>query len=140
MTASKPPVKPAIEDAVLVRIRSAVSTLEDQRRAGVVDLVAAIDGGRMTVDFDAAKALGHPLVVVEAPTAEPPRANPPWFDALSPREREVCAGLREGKSNQDLARTLFISVATVKDHVHNILGKAQLRRRGQIAAAFTDVG
>ncbi len=135
MISSKPSVKPAVDDVALGRIRSAVSALGKHQRGGVVDLVAAVDGGRMTVDFDAAKSLGHPLVVVEAP-----RATPPWFDSLSPREREVCVGLREGKSNRELADQLFISVATVKDHVHNILSKAQLRRRGQISAAFADDG
>ena len=42
---------------------------------------------------------------------------------LSDREREVLGLLATGNSNKDIARELFISQATVKSHVANILRK-----------------
>lgn len=41
-----------------------------------------------------------------------------------------------GFSNQQVGAALFISLATVKDHVHSALGKMGLRSRSQIIAAW----
>ncbi|ARK29183.1 response regulator [Halalkalibacter krulwichiae] len=54
-------------------------------------------------------------------------------DALTPREREVLELIGEGKSNQEIAKTLFIGVKTVKTHVSHILQKLELEDRTQIA-------
>ncbi|WP_010183120.1 LuxR C-terminal-related transcriptional regulator [Sphingomonas sp. PAMC 26605] len=48
---------------------------------------------------------------------------------LTPRECEVFGYLRQGLSNKEIARKLGLSAATVKNHVHNILGKTRLRNR-----------
>ena len=53
---------------------------------------------------------------------------------LTPREAEVAALLELGLSNKQIARRLAIKLATVKNHVHNILEKLQVRRRGEAAA------
>jgi len=42
--------------------------------------------------------------------------------------------LREGMTNQKIAEELFISEATVKVHVHNLLRKLNVERRQQLAA------
>ena len=42
--------------------------------------------------------------------------------------------LESGLSNKDIARRLFISVATVKSHVHSIFEKLQVSRRAEAAA------
>ncbi len=53
---------------------------------------------------------------------------------LSPREREVLDLVRQGTTNKEIADQLFISVGTVKNHIHNILEKLHLKNRTQIAA------
>ncbi len=53
---------------------------------------------------------------------------------LSPREREVLELVRQGATNKEIADQLFISVGTVKNHIHNILEKLHLKNRTQIAA------
>lgn len=58
------------------------------------------------------------------------------FDALSPREFEVATLVAAGFSNAQIAEALFISVATVKDHVHAMLDKTDLRSRSEVAAAW----
>lgn len=53
---------------------------------------------------------------------------------LTRREREIATLIAEGLSNKEIARSLRISSATVKNHVHNVLEKLQIRRRGEAAA------
>jgi len=54
--------------------------------------------------------------------------------SLTSRENEILGLVEQGHSNKDIARRLGISSATVKNHMHNILQKLQVRRRGQAAA------
>lgn len=53
---------------------------------------------------------------------------------LSPREIEVLELASQGATNKEIADQLFISVGTVKNHIHNILEKLHLKNRAQIAA------
>lgn len=53
---------------------------------------------------------------------------------LTPRERQIIALLESGLSNKDMARRLGIEVATVKNHVHNVLEKLRVHRRAQAVA------
>ncbi len=55
-------------------------------------------------------------------------------DELTSREREIGALLDTGLSNKEIAQRLRISVATVKNHVHRILEKLHVQRRGQAAS------
>jgi NarL family two-component system response regulator LiaR len=67
---------------------------------------------------------------------------------LTDREKEVLRQLARGLSNEGLAKTLFISEATARTHVSNILGKLELASRTQAAlyalrhglASLDDVG
>jgi DNA-binding NarL/FixJ family response regulator len=52
-------------------------------------------------------------------------------DGLTQREVEVLRLVASGLSNSQMASRLFISEATVKTHIHNILTKAGLRDRVQ---------
>ncbi len=53
---------------------------------------------------------------------------------LSPREMEVLELVSEGLTNKDIAERLYLSVGTVKNHIHNILEKLHLRNRAQLVA------
>ncbi|OPG06884.1 DNA-binding response regulator [Streptomyces sp. GKU 895] len=59
--------------------------------------------------------------------AEP--AEPP--DGLTARETEVLLLIAEGLSNQEIARTLHVSTATVKTHINNMFAKTGLKDRAQ---------
>jgi DNA-binding NarL/FixJ family response regulator len=54
---------------------------------------------------------------------------PPGVAQLTRRESEVFGLLQEGLTNKEIAARLYISNATVKNHVHHILGKLELERR-----------
>jgi len=56
---------------------------------------------------------------------------------LSPREREVLFGLVRGEDTLELARSLDVSVATVRSHVQNVLIKLGARTRlGAVTTAI----
>jgi len=54
---------------------------------------------------------------------------------LTTRELEVVRHLRSGLSNKEIASELGIGLATVKNHVHNILNKLGVRTRAAVVAA-----
>ena len=54
-------------------------------------------------------------------------------DALTAREREILELIERGLSNKEIARRLRIELGTVKNHVHNVLQKLQVRGRGEAA-------
>jgi len=60
---------------------------------------------------------------------------PSTMPTLSPRESEVLELIRQGFTNADIARALFISEATVKVHVRHILEKTGARSRTEAATA-----
>jgi DNA-binding NarL/FixJ family response regulator len=62
------------------------------------------------------------------------RSSIPSADArLTTREREIAALVARGLQNKEVARQLGISDATIKNHIHNILQKLNIRRRGELA-------
>lgn len=73
-------------------------------------------------------------------------------ESLSPRQREIHDLLVEGLSDRDIAKRLFISLTTVKAHVHHVYDKTGIRSRTALAlnakarqsqaasAATSDVG
>src|SRR5699024_11409062 len=74
-------------------------------------------------------ALGAP-----APSPSPPaRPSEEEADPLTERELEISRLISEGAANRDIARTLFITEGTVRNHVTNALRKLDLRDRTQLA-------
>ena len=92
--------------------------------AELVELTGAADVD-LTIDRD-----GDPTVVFARPRRDR------RFDDLSARELEVVALLAAGRSNRQIATELYIAEATVKDHVHAVLGKSGCVSRAEVAAAW----
>ncbi len=88
---------------------------------------------------------GDPLLAPEAAAAVMAAVSGqtldlPELDRLTPREREVLAGLGRGLSNRSLAEELFITEKTIKTHVSSILMKLGLADRVQAALFAVRVG
>ena len=62
------------------------------------------------------------------------RSPAPGFEPLSEREIEVLELVAAGLSNAEIAGELYLSVGTVKAHVHHIFGKLLVRNRSQAVA------
>ncbi|MCM3670785.1 response regulator transcription factor [Mesobacillus maritimus] len=55
------------------------------------------------------------------------------LEELTKREKDVLIEISQGKSNKEIAESLFITEKTVKSHVSNILSKLELSDRTQAA-------
>lgn len=61
---------------------------------------------------------------------------PSQLDHLTPAQRRVLQLVNEGRSDKEVAAELGIAIPTVKHHVHSILAKLGVSRRGQAAAIY----
>ena len=59
--------------------------------------------------------------------------KPHLTNPLTAREQDVLAELTKGKSNRDIASTLFVTEKTVKTHISNIFSKLNVQDRTQAA-------
>lgn len=55
-------------------------------------------------------------------------------NTLTRRERQISELVADGLSNKEIAIELCIGPATVKNHIHNILEKLEVKRRGAIGS------
>jgi LuxR family maltose regulon positive regulatory protein len=79
-----------------------------------------------------------PADTAPATTSDPERAG--LAEPLSRRELEVLRLLAAGKSNQQIADALVVTLATVKSHVGHILGKLAAANRTQAVARARVLG
>jgi DNA-binding NarL/FixJ family response regulator len=61
------------------------------------------------------------------------RSSQPKLPTLTAREGQIAELVSNGLSNKEIARRLNIGLATTKSHVHNLLSKLELQRRGEVA-------
>jgi DNA-binding NarL/FixJ family response regulator len=61
-------------------------------------------------------------------------------ERLSPREREVYELMIQGRTNDEIARSLFISLSTTKVHVRHIFEKLGVHSRAEAAAIDLNIG
>jgi DNA-binding NarL/FixJ family response regulator len=102
---------------------------KDATRAEIGRAVVAAAAGQAVLD----PAVQQKLLAAAArapASAEAPDASP-GDGELTPREAEVLRLIAAGQSNREIARTLFVSEATVKTHVNRIFFKTGSRDRSQ---------
>lgn len=73
-------------------------------------------------------------------TKVPERLGDAALADLTRRELDILAELALGKTNQEIARQLYLSTNTVKYHVHSILGKLNISNRREAADFAKDHG
>jgi DNA-binding NarL/FixJ family response regulator len=127
-----------LDDYVYEALRAGASgfLLKDSPRH---DLIAAV---RAAAAGDALLAPSVTRRLIEAFARRPPEASPlpSQLASLTARERDVLLLLARGRSNAEIAAVLFVSEATVKTHVGNLLAKLGLRDRVQAVILAYETG
>lgn len=79
---------------------------------------------------------------VDPPVAEPARLDTEALQrsGISGRELEVLELIAQGRSNQEIADTLFISLPTVKSHSSSLFGKLDVKRRTEAVHKAKSLG
>jgi DNA-binding NarL/FixJ family response regulator len=103
------------------------------RDGTVADVVAAVESAARGETICSPKVAAEAFRRLADLSASGQPAQAPHLTA---RESEIVALIDEGLSNKQIARRLFITLATVKNHVHNVLEKLQVGRRGEAAATL----
>ena len=93
--------------------------LKDAPGKDIVHAIETVISGGMYYSAALAQKLARPMTPGQLLTA---------------RERQVLQHIANGESNKQIARELDIGISTVKNHVHNILEKLRVNRRGEAAA------
>jgi two-component system NarL family response regulator len=94
----------------------------------VAEAVRSVHGGQSLISPSmAGKLLTEFASIARRATEESPREVP--APKLTDREIQVLKLVARGMNNRDIAKELFISDNTVKNHVRNILEKLQIHSR-----------
>ncbi|GGA70709.1 DNA-binding response regulator [Pseudoclavibacter endophyticus] len=92
-------------------------------------VIAAAVTARAPHSQDAAAASGSPAAAAASGASGAVAPEPPALAQLTEREREVLLLLAEGLSNAEIAQQMFVSGATIKTHVSNLLAKLGVHDR-----------
>ena len=126
------------DDYVLRALRAGASgfLLKDTPPADIVRAVRTVAAGEPILSPTITRRLiGH---VTDSDGDDRTRRAREQLDRLTQREREVAIAIGLGKSNAEIGRELYMSVATVKAHVSRLLEKLQFNNRVQIALLAHD--
>jgi DNA-binding NarL/FixJ family response regulator len=102
--------------------------------AELVTAVVATAQGRAHLSPGAVLALAEKLRAARSPRVGSPHSS--RTGTLSRREFEIMDHIARGRSNPEIAKTLFLSEKTVKNHVNRIYAKLQVRSRAAAVALW----
>jgi DNA-binding NarL/FixJ family response regulator len=120
-----------LPDRALELIRAGADALVDRRSpsADLLSTVARVLDGQTALDAHSAHTLIAEL------RSQDTQAESDYVRILTRREKEVLTLLTEGLDNRSIAANLFISEATVKFHLHNIMDKFGVHKRAALVSA-----
>lgn len=126
----------SVDAEVVDALKNALDDLRETPQTpipvSVIEALAplAARGAKLKIDLEASRTIGAPLITIVGQGEDPGFLAP-----LTPRQREVARLIIAGKSNREIAKEFGISIATVKDHVHAVLQRLNLRSRRAVMAA-----
>ena len=135
------PAVPVVAIAVPDREEDVLATIEAgvvgylSRDGSLSDLVAVVESSARGELQCSPKIVGSLVRRVAALAAERDTLATPGGPRarLTAREREIVRLIEQNLSNKEIGAVLGIEVATVKNHVHNLLDKLNLHRRLDVA-------
>ncbi|MFD5890648.1 response regulator [Streptomyces sp. NPDC060334] len=125
------------EDALLDAIMAGAAgyVLKQIKGADLVSAVRTVASGQSMLDPATTARLMHSLRDPEAPKAP----EDTRLATLSERERAVLELIGDGLTNRQIAKRLYLSEKTVKNHISRLLGKLGVERRVQAAVIAAQV-
>jgi two-component system NarL family response regulator len=119
------------EEDLFEAIRAGASgyLLKDIPLDEVADVVRAVHGGQSLINPSMAAKLLTEFAALNKRGDQEERAEQVPPPKLTDREMQVLKLVAKGMNNRDIAKELFISENTVKNHVRNILEKLQIHSR-----------
>jgi two-component system, NarL family, response regulator LiaR len=117
------------DDWVLDAVRAGASgyLLKDSSREGVLNAIRGTLEGKTYIDPSIA---GKILIEISSPKKN---SGTSLTGKLTEREAEVLHLLAKGLSNEDIAKQLFLSEGTVRNHISSIVAKLGVSDRTQAA-------
>jgi DNA-binding NarL/FixJ family response regulator len=124
------------DDSVFAAMRAGAKgyLLKDSGGEGVVHAIRAVASGEVVFGSGVAERI---IGFFSAPKSTMMQRV---FPELTKREEEILSLVAQGKSNQEIARQLFVSIKTVRNHVSNILLKLQVADRTQAVIRARESG
>jgi DNA-binding NarL/FixJ family response regulator len=129
------------DDHVLRALRAGASgfLLKDTSPADIVHAIRAVVAGEPILSPTITRRLIEHATESQSGERRRRQARE-QLGLLTEREREVAIAIGRGKSNAEISRELYMSVATVKAHVSRLLEKLEFNNRVQIALLAHDAG
>ncbi|MGY2129413.1 response regulator [Blastococcus sp. SYSU DS0617] len=123
------------DETVLAAIRAGAwgYLLKGAGQAEIERAVRSVADGQVVYGTGVAERVRGFFVAGAGAAVEP-------FPQLSEREREVLRLAAEGRANAEIARRLFLSEKTVRNHVSSIFTKLGVSDRAQAVARARDAG
>ena len=135
---------PGVADPLRVVIVTTFDTDEyvyGALRSGAVGFLLKDAGPALLIEAVRAASAGDALIspsitvrLLQQLTPAHGRAAAGARNQLSERELDIARSIARGRTNQEIAAELFISLSTVKTHITRIQGKLGVRNRVEIAA------
>lgn len=111
--------------------------LKDAPPHDLLGAIRAVHSGDAVIAPSTTRRLIEHFAAAQPEVKAPPS---PLVADLTDREREVLLEVATGKSNAEIAASLFLAEATVKTHVGRILTKTGLRDRVQLVVLAYETG
>jgi DNA-binding NarL/FixJ family response regulator len=126
------------DDSVFAAMRAGARgyLLKDSSGEEVVHAIRAVASGEAVFGPGIAQRLIGFFSSPPSPPAVPQRV----FPELTEREEEILSLVARGKSNQQIAQELFLSLKTVRNHVSNVFLKLQVADRAQAVIRAREAG
>ncbi len=119
-----------------LRLGASGFLLKDAPSEQLVGAVRSVARGDALID----PAITRRLILQFTRAARPAPDPAPELRELTPRERDVLREVAKGRSNNAIARALFVEESTVKTHIARILMKLGLRDRVQAVVLADETG
>ena len=106
--------------------------LKDSNSKEILKGIRAACDGSMLLHSDVSAKIAKVLHSLEPSSSNENKIKEQLGDTLTPREIEVVELVMQGKSNKQIASSLFLTEGTVKNYISRILDKLELNNRTEL--------